>query len=172
MLSGSYDCTRGHFVILVSDGPQDRNYAGVGRILLVDDLELDKHLLNRMSTSHNVMYSTAALKPVLLRRLLTEGCAAAVYIDLDIHFYRPIDDLFEQAAVDGVVLSPLALELYPRDGKLSSEPDIMRCGIFNSGLVEVGFPGALFLDFWFERLSVNHIDDRANGLFGEPKRLD
>lgn len=125
-----------------------------------------------MSTFYNVMLFAATLKPVLLRRLLTDGCAAAVYIDSDSHFYRPIDDLFEQAAVDGVILSSLALELHPRDGKLPSEVDIMQCGIFNSGLVAIGFPGALFLDFWVERLSVDHIDDRANGLFGNPKWLN
>jgi glycosyltransferase involved in cell wall biosynthesis len=161
------------FVTLVIDGlDDDRDHAGVGRVMLTSELGLDRALVNRMSVLYDVMEYATALKPALLMSLLREGASAIAYIDPDIRFFAPIHDIFAEAVEHGIVVTPHTLEPMPRDGKNHSEMVIMQAGMFNLGFIAVGGAAYRFLVWWHERLQTDAISDVSRGLFTDQRWVD
>jgi glycosyltransferase involved in cell wall biosynthesis/SAM-dependent methyltransferase len=131
-------------------------------VLTPADLELDA--FERMAARYSLLELTTAVKPWLLRRLLTES-EAVTYLDPDIEVFGDLRELDSLAREHVLVLTPHCTGAPPDDGRKPSEEDILRAGVYNLGFVALGRgPGSdRLLDWWSERLLKEcHVDFEAN----------
>lgn len=163
------------FSTLVVDGTDaDRLHTDVGEVVLIDDLGLDRTEWHPMAAMYTVMEFATALKPALLRWILSgrPSVEAVAYIDPDVHVRQEFDDVFSHAVTSGIALTPHVLHPMPRDGHMPSETTIMQAGIFNLGFICVGRSGLPMLDWWHERMRTDAVVDFDNGLFTDQRWID
>jgi hypothetical protein len=141
-------------------------------VLTVGDLDLPEEATEQMRIIYDVVELATALKPTLIRTLLERGFDSVAYVDPDIEFFAPIDDVLAQAVVNGIVLTPHVVEPFPRDGKGLEEGTISRAGIFNLGFIAVGPSAMPFLSWWEERAATDAIADFDRGLFTDQRWID
>lgn len=127
---------------------------------------LDPAWFARMTLYYDVTELATAVKPWVLEAVANDagptddastpaGAPAAVaYLDPDTELLAPLDDLWAIAAGGEVVLTPHALEPFPRDGLLMAERTLLQAGTFNLGFVALptGGVGPEVLAWWQERL--------------------
>ncbi|HEV7493822.1 methyltransferase domain-containing protein [Baekduia sp.] len=159
-------------------------------VLVLDDLEgyvdpaqepyrlwgpkdLDCEPFEQMVSAYSVIELSTAVKPWLLRKLLTEQ-DHAVYLDPDIRVVSPLDEIRELAIEHGIVLTPHNLTPIPRDGRYPSEESILIAGAYNLGFIGLGQSEAAtgLLDWWSERLETDCVVDPASGRFVDQKWID
>ncbi len=92
------------FTVLVTD---DRfgEVTGDGEpfeVMQLGALDIEQATLHQMIMGYGVMELATAVKPWLLRTLLTRGSGVVAYFDPDIFVYQPVDDLFETASSHGI----------------------------------------------------------------------
>ncbi|HET6509490.1 MAG TPA: glycosyltransferase [Baekduia sp.] len=147
--------------------PADEPY----RLWGPDDLECEP--FDEMVNAYSVIELSTAVKPWLLRRLLTEQ-DHAVYLDPDIRVVSPLDEIRELAVEHGIVLTPHNLTPIPRDGRYPSEESILIAGAYNLGFIGLGRGDAAdeLLDWWSERLATDCVVDPGSGRFVDQKWID
>ena len=161
------------FITLIIDGSdEDRSGCGLTNVLLIEDLGLSPDVSEPMVLMYGVTELATALKPATLQLLLTRGYDAAAYFDPDIWVREDVSDIFDQAALSGIVLTPHALQPVPRDGLEIRERGIMQAGIFNLGFIAVGASAGDFLSWWHERLRIDAVVDFQNALFTDQRWID
>jgi glycosyltransferase involved in cell wall biosynthesis len=158
--------------VLVVDGePADALAHDSMRIVLPDQLPLSAEQFSLMRLIYGAMELCTAVKPSLLQFLLQDD-DVAVYLDPDIRLFAPIDELADAARAHGIVLTPHAVEPYPRDGLAMDERTIMRAGAFNLGFIAVGTGSESFLNWWAERLAREALVAPEAGLFTDQRWID
>jgi 2-polyprenyl-3-methyl-5-hydroxy-6-metoxy-1,4-benzoquinol methylase/glycosyltransferase involved in cell wall biosynthesis len=159
-------------------------------VLVLDDLEgyvdaerepyrlwspahIDCEPFDRMVGEYSVIELSTAVKPWLLRKLLTEQ-DHAIYLDPDIQVVSPLDEIRRLAVQHGIVLTPHNLTPIPRDGRYPSEESILIAGAYNLGFIGLGRSAAAdgLLDWWSERLETDCVVDPASGRFVDQKWID
>ncbi|MBB4687107.1 FkbM family methyltransferase [Amycolatopsis jiangsuensis] len=161
------------FVIAVIDAPRDEahrdesgaNVVGPAAFGITEDDYL------RMATAYSVTELATAVKPYLLRELLTTS-AAAIYLDPDIELFAPITEVAQLAADHDIVLAPHFLTPLPQDGLEPGDAVIMGTGMFNLGFLGVGKGAGPFLDFWAGRLRHDAIVAPEQQLFTDQRWVD
>lgn len=154
------------------DMPFEPDGAGDVRLVTADLLDMSRDDFHRMAAAYTVTEFATALKPWLLRLLLTEF-DTAMYLDPDIQVYAPFaDEVATLAGQFGVVLTPHVTEPMPRDGLRPSEADIMASGVFNLGFVAVSCDGMPFLDFWAARLRHDALVAPDEQMFTDQRWVD
>jgi hypothetical protein len=135
--------------------------------------DIDCEPFERMVSAYSVIELSTAVKPWLLRKLLTEQ-DHAVYLDPDIRVVSPLDEIRELAVEHGIVLTPHNLTPIPRDGRYPSEESILIAGAYNLGFIGLGRSDAAteLLDWWSERLETDCVVDPASGRFVDQKWID
>jgi hypothetical protein len=93
-----------------------------------------------------------ALKPVLLRHLLTDA-EVALYLDSDLCVYGSLTEVAIRAAEVGVVVSPHSLVPRGDDPNLPGDDALLQVGQFCAGFVAVGRRGLPFVDWWWSKLA-------------------
>jgi 2-polyprenyl-3-methyl-5-hydroxy-6-metoxy-1,4-benzoquinol methylase/glycosyltransferase involved in cell wall biosynthesis len=159
--------------VLVLDGvdgfvdPEQEPY----RLLGPQDIDCEP--FEQMVSSYSVIELSTAVKPWLLRKLLTEQ-DHAVYLDPDIRVVSPLDEIGELATEHGIVLTPHNLTPIPRDGRYPSEESILIAGAYNLGFIGLGRSRAAdeLLDWWAERLETDCVVDPPSGRFVDQKWID
>jgi len=142
------------------------------RFLGPDDISLSPVEFGRMALAYTVTELCTAVKPWLLRTLLTDH-DVAIYLDPDIEVFGPFaGEVAARAATDEIVLTPHVLEPMPRDGLRPSEADIMASGVFNLGFIGVARAADPFLRFWAERLRQDAISSVTEQLFTDQRWVD
>ncbi|HEY8217642.1 MAG TPA: glycosyltransferase family 4 protein [Acidimicrobiia bacterium] len=141
-------------------------------VLGPDALPIDRDAFLRMATYYDVTELSTALKPLLLRHLLDRGAGCVMYLDPDIEVFAPIDDLFELAERDQIVLTPHVMRPMPRDGLNVREETIVSSGQFNLGFIAVDGRARPFLDYWWERTHLHSLSDHARGYFVDQRWVD
>jgi len=160
----------GCFTVLLLDGeagPSQESF----RLLDVYSIGIESVEVHRMAAIYDVTEFATAVKPFLLRMLLSDE-ESVVYLDPDIEVLAPLDDIFELAGEHGVVLTPHSLEPLPRDGQEPSETTILRAGVYNLGFIAVGRSAHPFLDWWAERLRRECLIAPASGRFVDQRWVD
>jgi glycosyltransferase involved in cell wall biosynthesis len=161
------------FHTLIIDGDDDdRGLTGLGAIVLPADLPIGRDTLDSMNAMYDVMEYATALKPAMLMYLHHAGSLTASYFDPDIRVYASLEDIFEEAACSGIVLTPHTLEPLPRDKKRLAESDIMHAGMYNLGFMATGPSAYRFLTWWHDRLTTDSVVDLANALFTDQRWVD
>ncbi|MBN2622867.1 MAG: glycosyltransferase [Acidimicrobiales bacterium] len=133
----------------------------------------DRRELRHMATIYNVMELATALKPFLLRHLVTvDGAASVTYLDPDIEVFGPLDDVAVAAEHSGVVLTPHRLAPVPADGRQPDEQVFAQAGAYNLGFVAVSAAASPFLDWWADRCRRDCIHAVPEGLFVDQRWVD
>ena len=123
---------------------------------------------------YDIMELNTAVKPYMVRYLLTQGHDAVLYFDPDIEVFAPLDTvlapLHEGASF---VLTPHLCK--PAEG--DAFPDdigIMRAGIYNLGFLGVGAgeEADRILRWWSRRLHYECISAQDRGIFVDQKFMD
>lgn len=160
--------------LLVDGGAGEaRHLAEAGlHVVRAEDLPgVDRRRLDEMRTYYEVTELSTALKPVLLRHLLAAD-GVATYLDPDILLTAPLDELDAEARRAGIVLTPHVTSPIPRDGATIDEQVLLRAGTFNLGFIAVSGEAGPFLDWWWERLVTDALNDQPAGLFTDQRWID
>ncbi len=158
--------------VLVVDGPGEPSDGDRFRVLQLADVLPDEDERRRQTFMYDVTELSTAVKPLLLRYLLSEGAPAVLYFDPDIEFFDAVDHLWRLAAARGIVLTPHVLAPIPEDGYELTDLAVLRAGVFNLGFIGVGAGATAFLDWWSGRLRRHCVSDPGNGLFVDQRWLD
>lgn len=162
-----------HRATLLVDGTEpDRGTSGIGEVLLPSDLGIPQRELEHMMLIYSVMELATALKPALLRLLVTRSGTPALYLDPDIQVFSSLQEIVDDATSRGIVITPHTLEPLPRDGLRHSEQTIMLAGMYNLGFIAVAPTALRFLAWWHERLLVDAVSDPGAGLFTDQRWID
>lgn len=163
---------RGRVVVLLLDGRDDETddeapYETLGpRDVLSDDDFAD------MAMMYDVVEFATSVKPALLLKLLQSGLPVA-YFDPDILVTAPLDDVFDQARGNGVVLTPHATSPLPRGGgRTETEDVILEAGVFNLGFIATGARGRPAMEWWHQRLRRECVIGPMHGRFVDQRWAD
>lgn len=124
---------------------------------------------------HSLVEFSTAIKPFVLRRLLSADADLVLYFDPDIVLLSRIDDLLEQAEGASIVLTPhLTKPETSIDAILDNEISSLRHGIFNLGFVGASATqeSRAFADWWAVRTYNFCREARTVGLFTDQKWVD
>lgn len=166
--AGSHDGQRLAVLVVDGDGHQTEEPFDV---LLPTDLGVPRDELGRLAAIYDAKELSTALKPWLLRHLLTEA-EVAVYLDPDVQVFSSLDDVADLAVEREIVLTPHTLAPIPVDGRSPTELELQASGIYNLGFATVGRGAHTFLDWWADRLSRDCIVDTRHGLFVDQRWAD
>ena len=99
---------------------------------------------------YDLLEFATAVKPALLRSLLSDGWDRVSYLDPDIQVYENFSNLLSET--HGVSLTPHILQDFPIDGKLPNHQSILWAGIYNLGFISCNRDALDFLDWWATKL--------------------
>jgi hypothetical protein len=122
--------------------------------------------LHRMAAMYTASQLTGALKPRLIKYLLTDS-DLVIYLDADTEVFGLFDAAADLAMHRGVVLTPHILDPHP-----IFERWFLLSGMLNAGFVAVGRKGWDFVDWWAERTSMHAHNAPQDGYFQEQRWLD
>jgi glycosyltransferase involved in cell wall biosynthesis len=127
-----------------------------------------------MALRYSVLELSTAVKPWLLRHLMSETAEPVTYLDPDIKIYGSLEPLDRLAAEHGVVLIPHNSKPIPQDDRSPGQVDVMIAGIYNLGYVSLAPRPEVdrLLDWWSERLVRDCRVDPVWGYFVDQRWFD
>lgn len=127
-----------------------------------------------MALRYDVLELSTAVKPWLLRYLLTGDRDTITYLDPDICIYGSLERLDELARLHRVVVTPHNTEPLPDDGERPNQIDILLAGVYNLGYVSLRSDEETdkLLGWWEERLLYDCRVDPSNGYFVDQRWFD
>lgn len=160
------------FFVLVVD-TKDDNFArtsGFDRILWVEDLGIPN--FRQLAFKFDILELNTDVKPFMLERLAADY-EYFFYLDPDIHVYGSMQGLVDRLADRTAIITPHSTSPID-DGKMPSEIDFMRAGIYNLGFFGArSCPESLrLLDWWGRRCAERGYNDPRQGLFVDQKFID
>ena len=161
------------FSVLVIDAPSSELAGEPFEVLHPTEVGIDEQEYGRMAMIYDVLELATAVKPWLLRHLLTED-EVVLYFDPDIQVFAPLDEIETQARAHGIVLTPHTTEAVSMRSNELAENTILMAGIYNLGFIGIGRAEetARFLDWWSERLARECLVDPAHGRFVDQRWVD
>jgi glycosyltransferase involved in cell wall biosynthesis len=161
------------FSIVIIDRPIEADQIeepGV-QVYTVNDIDLGPEGYFHMAAIYDVTEFATALKPFVLRHLLTKH-HCVFYIDPDIKIFAPLDPLRQLTEEFGWSVTPHVTSPIVRSGAQPTEQEIKGAGIYNLGYVGVTRLALPMLDWWSERLRRDAIIDVPNQLFTDQRWID
>jgi hypothetical protein len=131
--------------------------------------------LTRMSFKYDLVELATAVKPYLLRHLLTtRGIERLFYLDPDILVTNPLDKLFDTLDHAECVVTPHLDVDYPDDGLLPNDSTILLHGIYNLGCFGVrrGTAGDSVLRWWEHKLENKCVRETSRGYYVDQRLID
>jgi glycosyltransferase involved in cell wall biosynthesis len=123
---------------------------------------------------YDVMEFNTALKPFMIRKLLSFGHECVLYFDPDIEIFRPLTSVMNALhAGASFVLTPHICQ--PSEGvAFPDDIGFMQAGIYNLGFLGVGSQEETdrLLRWWSRRLEHQCVNDQASGIFVDQKFMD
>jgi glycosyltransferase involved in cell wall biosynthesis len=123
---------------------------------------------------YDIMELNTAVKPYMVRHLLTSGHDAVLYFDPDIELFAPLDGilapLHEGASF---VFTPHLCQ--PSEGDaFPDDVGIMRAGVYNLGFLGVGAGTQTdrLMRWWSRRLLYQCVSEQDRGIFVDQKFMD
>lgn len=162
------------YLVLAADGvaPGDVAIYPAGTRLLtpadvaVPDLDLRRRL-------YNVTEFCTSIKPDMLGWLLDQGYDEVLYVDPDIVFFAPPDEIAAAfAAGADIVLTPHLVTA--SDHPQWALRAVSLSGQFNLGFIGLGAGAEArrALEWWRARIAMHCVEDAANGVFVDQKAVD
>ena len=140
--------------------------------LRLADLDLDRAELHRLAGIYDVTELSTAVKPLLLQRLLDQGCSEVVYLDPDIACYGALDEVCGLAQRHGIVLTPHTTVPLPPDGRGVDGFFILAAGIYNLGFIAVSSAARPFLEWWWGHTRRDAVSDVSRMMFTDQRVID
>jgi len=145
------------------------------KVTVVPVADINMPALWDMALRYSVMEFNTAIKPFCILDLWDRrGFDAAVYLDPDLWFFRPLTTVRDAfARGHDCVLTPHLLE--PLDDDFHPDDiQILRTGVYNLGFgAFANRPGARrFVEWWARQCETNCIVDLENGLFVDQRLAD
>ncbi len=127
-----------------------------------------------MALRYDVLELSTAVKPWLLRHLLSGDRDTITYLDPDIRIYGSLNQLDALALAHRVVLTPHNTEPLPDDGERPNQIDILLAGVYNLGYVSLRWDDETekLLGWWEHRLLHDCRVDPSNGYFVDQRWFD
>jgi hypothetical protein len=164
----------GAFVVLLIDDEERAVDPGDGRIdcRRLADLGLDLAEIRRLAGIYDVTELATAVKPLLLRKLVDEGCASVTYLDPDIRIYDSLDEASRLAIEHGIVLTPHTMQPYPRDDRQVDGFFVLSAGVYNLGFIAIAPSARRFLDWWWQVTRREALSDVSRNMFTDQRWVD
>jgi glycosyltransferase involved in cell wall biosynthesis len=160
------------FTILLLDATESEQANGY-EILSPYEIGIDRRELHRMASIYDVKELATAVKPWLLKTLVTRGSEdVAVYFDPDIEVFAALDDVATLAREHSIVLTPHYTTPLPADGLLPDDMMILQAGTYNLGFIGVARDALGFLDWWSARLARDCLVAIDRGAFVDQRWVD
>lgn len=141
---------------------------------LLTPQQIDCEPFVEMAYRYTVIELSTAVKPWLLRHLLSAGRDAITYLDPDIRIYGSLQRLHDAAVEHRLALTPHNTTPIPPDGERPTQIDILIAGVYNLGFVSLA-PGNetdALLDWWSDRLERDCRVDPVYGYFVDQRWFD
>lgn len=142
-------------------------------VIGVEDLNIPD--LEAWCFKHSIVELSTAIKPFILKELLSRGYETVYYFDPDIVVFSRLDDLIAATARSTVVLTPHQTQAETDyQAIIDNEICSLKHGIYNLGFIGVRncAEGRRFADWWADRVYEWCVDDIPNGLFTDQKWID
>ena len=164
----------GSFTTLVIDAGEGDVPENDQRVkwLRLADLDLDRAELHRLAGIYDVTELSTAVKPLLLRRLLDQGCSEVIYLDPDIVCYGALDEVCRLAERHHIVLTPHTTVPLPADGRGVDGFFILAAGIYNLGFIAVSRAARPFLEWWWGHTRRDAVSDVSRMMFTDQRVID
>jgi hypothetical protein len=160
------------FYVLVVDtkDPSFEATCGLDRLVWVEDLGITN--FRQMAFKFDILELNTDVKPFMLTRL-AQSYEYVFYLDPDIYVYGSMQGLVDQLDGRTAIVTPHTTHPID-DGKMPSEIDFMRAGIYNLGFFGArSCPESLrLLDWWGRRCAERGYNDPRQGLFVDQKFID
>lgn len=124
---------------------------------------------------HTIVELSTAIKPFILKALLSRGYEQVYYFDPDIVVLSRLDDLFTAGTTGSILLTPHQTKPETDyQAIIDNEIASLKHGVYNLGFFGVSNTevGRAFASWWAARLYTWCIDDIPNGLFTDQKWID
>jgi glycosyltransferase involved in cell wall biosynthesis len=123
---------------------------------------------------YDVMEFNTAVKPFMIRKLLSFGHNAVLYFDPDIEIFRPLTSVLNALHLGAsFVLTPHICQ--PSEGvAFPDDIGFMQAGIYNLGFLGVGAQEETnrLLRWWSRRLEYQCVNEQPSGIFVDQKFMD
>ena len=164
----------GSFVLLLIDDEEKAVDPGNPRIdcRRLGDLGLDRAEIRRLAGIYDVTELATAVKPLLLRKLVDEGCASVTYLDPDIRIYDSLEEVSRLAVGHGIVLTPHTMQPFPRDDRQVDGFFVLSAGVYNLGFVAIAPSARPFLDWWWQVTRREALSDVSRNMFTDQRWVD
>lgn len=158
-------------VIDLQDGRVDSDDPRV-RVIGPREAGFSQDEFDRMAAIYDVVELATAVKPTLLRTLVTQTGEPVAYLDPDIIVFEPLTEIERRAREHEIVLTPHTSVPLPDDGKRPHEAAFLEAGVFNLGFIAVSPAAVPFLDWWAGRLARECRVAIAEGIFVDQKWIN
>lgn len=160
------------FFVLVVD-TKDASFeatSGIDRLIWVEDLGIPN--CRQLAFKFDILEFNTDVKPFILTRL-AQSHDYVFYLDPDIYVYGSMQSLVDRLAGHTAIVTPHTTNPID-DGKMPSEIDFMRAGIYNLGFFGArSCPESLrLLEWWGRRCAERGYNDPRQGLFVDQKFID
>lgn len=142
-----------HFIVLVVDGlSRDIPWLPNAEIMIAEDLELEKEIFHEMCSYYDLFEISTAVKPTLLKTLLSRGYETVTFIDPDTKVFGSMEIIKSISRSTSIILTPHRYTPLRAGIPNLTEKAYLRYGVFNLGFISVNATSVRFLDWWEERL--------------------
>lgn len=167
----------GRFTVLLVDDERRAFSPGMAiddRItwLRLGDIGLDTAEIARLAGIYDVTELATAVKPLLLRHLLSQGRQGVIYLDPDIRIFDSLTPLAALVAAHGIVLTPHTMKPYPRDDRQVDGYFVLSAGVYNLGFIAVSAAASAFLDWWWQVTRREALADLSHQMFTDQRWID
>lgn len=124
---------------------------------------------------HDLVEACTAVKGAMMRRLLTEGFDAVIYLDPDTALFGPLDTITAALVSASIVLTPhQTLPNVAEQAVVDNEMTTLRYGTYNLGFIAVrnDEAGLAFATWWAAQLHRACYDEPERGLFTDQRYID
>lgn len=125
-----------------------------------------------MAQRYNVFELNCAMKSFFVRNLLEQHKPdLVIYLDSDILVFDSLQVIEYALSNHSYLVNPHCTRLYPNDGLLPSDRNLLRTGIYNAGFFALkNDPAATSIIEWLNQKMIHQCyDDPADGLFVDQK---
>jgi Nucleotide-diphospho-sugar transferase len=140
-------------------------------VLFAEELGIED--FEHLAFKYNLVELNTALKPTLLKKLLSSGFHEVIYLDPDIRVFADLEPIFTKLQDHSIILTPHSLSPI-MDGSRPSDVDFLRNGSFNLGFIAVksSEEARQMLDWWEDRCLSYGFNDLGFGTFVDQKWID
>lgn len=163
------------FIIILVDQSNDMvpcEFECGAEVIEISDLPIPD--LGQFIYRYSIMELNTAVKPFALSHLFNDrNYDTLLYLDPDIHIYRPLSEVYEALKSASIILTPHMRAPFFDDAS-PNEAAILRSGTYNLGFIGLkkNKSSKRLLDWWTSKLYRDCIVDIPNGLFVDQKWID